>query len=702
MAFEFGFYNSIDGDRTYDADQFGDLFTGLITDGVYASIGDALMTTPGPGLSVIVGTGRAWFNKTWNVNRTKMQLNLDLADLLLPRIDAVVLEVNKNSFSRTNSIKIITGTPSANPTRPGYSATNNVYQYPLAYIYVKANAEAIEAKDITVVVGQAPTNFVSAMLDTVDITTMYQHWEQQFSDWFADVQSQLEGDVVASLINRINQLDTSTVKIADKATEQDLIDKVPNKWIDSTLFVTSDANMAKTTGAILQSWDDTYASSPNWLRCPHNMGYASPYEYVNVYWSKNEKLRKKIGLKYNVFGTNPTIRPLYNYSIFNSRALTITTTNITGLIANNIYPNIRAIIMNVNKLQSTFNIVCNVPNKGVIIAAPTGNGGVNIADESNFVYASNIDMLTASDMVPADSDGVWVAGYRYGSQTSSVPIIAKAHIDKQNPSYNIKSLEGNTPFTNAFIVGHYAIYTLVRSMTFFVFSFLNMQQVNANDPNYAVISSFIEGISTTITQPFVNGILNDRTMVCCFSYDSTNFAQAHVLFYNETTQRLTYKKYPIYTYDGRPLKTTSITLVGFKDYDNYGVVAWHSGITHCRSAVAIDSSVSMYAQNIQRVDFVGGVPISFANESKIVTMPYNQNNVIRLSREPIDASVPVASIQQSGSCWYPVTRRTSGTTVPYVNMDTSGNGSGVSQAVYGGNIPVMPEQIPSYIYVGDL
>lgn len=214
MAFEFGFYNSIDGDRTYDADQFGDLFTGLITDGVYASIGDALMTTPGPGLSVLVGTGRAWFNKTWNVNRTKMQLNLDLADLLLPRIDAVVLEVNKNSFSRTNSIKIITGTPSANPTRPGYSATNNVYQYPLAYIYVKANAEAIEAKDITVVVGQAPTNFVSAMLDTVDITTMYQHWEQQFSDWFADVQSQLSDDVAGNLLHKIEVLesDNATIK----------------------------------------------------------------------------------------------------------------------------------------------------------------------------------------------------------------------------------------------------------------------------------------------------------------------------------------------------------------------------------------------------------------------------------------------------------------------------------------------------------
>lgn len=244
MAFEFGFYNSIDGDRTYDADQFGDLFTGLITDGVYASIGDALMTTPGPGLSVLVGTGRAWFNKTWNVNRTKMQLNLDLADLLLPRIDAVVLEVNKNSFSRTNSIKIITGTPSANPTRPGYSATNNVYQYPLAYIYVKANAEAIEAKDITVVVGQAPTNFVSAMLDTVDITTMYQHWEQQFSDWFADVQSQLSDDVAGNLLHKIEVLEGSVedVRSSVSTLSSEIVTLSNIVASSNSLYVAADVN----------------------------------------------------------------------------------------------------------------------------------------------------------------------------------------------------------------------------------------------------------------------------------------------------------------------------------------------------------------------------------------------------------------------------------------------------------------------------
>lgn len=232
MAFEYGFYNSIDGDRTYDADQFGDMFDGLIRDGVYATIGEAFMVTPGPEFSVVVGTGRAWFNKTWSVNRTRMQLNLEYADLLLPRIDAVVLEVNKNTFVRANSIKIVTGTPSANPVRPASTGESNVYWYPLAYINVSQNAEKIEAKDITVVVGQSPTNFVTAMLDTVDITTMYQHWEQQFSDWFEDIHSQLSGDIATNLLGMIQRLDADTVKKSEKATKDDILGGTDDsKWV---------------------------------------------------------------------------------------------------------------------------------------------------------------------------------------------------------------------------------------------------------------------------------------------------------------------------------------------------------------------------------------------------------------------------------------------------------------------------------------
>lgn len=42
MSVTYGFYNSIKGDRKYNALEMSSIFDGIIVDGVYMSIGDAL------------------------------------------------------------------------------------------------------------------------------------------------------------------------------------------------------------------------------------------------------------------------------------------------------------------------------------------------------------------------------------------------------------------------------------------------------------------------------------------------------------------------------------------------------------------------------------------------------------------------------------------------------------------------------------
>ena len=46
MAISSGFYNSVNGDRTYDADQFGSLFDGIIAPGVFPNVGDKFRVRP--------------------------------------------------------------------------------------------------------------------------------------------------------------------------------------------------------------------------------------------------------------------------------------------------------------------------------------------------------------------------------------------------------------------------------------------------------------------------------------------------------------------------------------------------------------------------------------------------------------------------------------------------------------------------------
>ena len=62
MAVTSGFFNALNNDRKYNAEQISAIFDGLIHDGVFDSIGEIFGTVPGDGLQVLVKTGKAWFH----------------------------------------------------------------------------------------------------------------------------------------------------------------------------------------------------------------------------------------------------------------------------------------------------------------------------------------------------------------------------------------------------------------------------------------------------------------------------------------------------------------------------------------------------------------------------------------------------------------------------------------------------------------
>lgn len=249
--FTFGFYNSINHDRVYDATQFGSIFDGVISDGVYMNIGEFLATVPGTGFQVIVKTGRAWFDHTWSLNDSYLPLDLDQPDVIQTRIDAVVLEVDTRVETRANSIKIVKGIPSVNPVRPTLLNTGGVFQHPLAYVTLKPAATAILAEDIELVVGKDECPFVSSPLKTISVTDLFNNWDGQFNTWFDNLKAQLSDNVVTNLQNQIDE----KVNIKDKATEEDIKNEAPGKWIDAEGLASFGRYFALTPGQIMQSPD---------------------------------------------------------------------------------------------------------------------------------------------------------------------------------------------------------------------------------------------------------------------------------------------------------------------------------------------------------------------------------------------------------------------------------------------------------------
>lgn len=185
MSVTYGFYNSIKGDRKYNALEMSSIFDGIIVDGVYMSIGDALNVKSSGGMGITVGIGRAWFNHTWTLNDSLLPLTLANSDVLLNRIDAIVLEVNNNTEVRKNTIKILKGTPSSKPVKPTMTEGELLNQHPLAYISIPAGTTSISQSNIENAVGTSACPYVTGVLKGMDIDKLVAQWGAQWAEWLS-------------------------------------------------------------------------------------------------------------------------------------------------------------------------------------------------------------------------------------------------------------------------------------------------------------------------------------------------------------------------------------------------------------------------------------------------------------------------------------------------------------------------------------
>ena len=232
MSVTSGFFNSLNGDRRYNAEQMSSIFDGIINDGVFANIGDGFSVKSVGSNNVTVGIGRAWFNSAWLLNDTLLPLQAEIPELVLDRYDAVVIEINHTDEVRSGLIKIVKGNASSSPVYPEMIDTKYVHQHPLAYIYRKANANEITQADITNMVGTSSCPYVTGILEVHNIDKIVAQWEGQWNQWFAnqtanassemvqwmgdfkfevdawfnELQASLEGEVAVQLANRIIEI----------------------------------------------------------------------------------------------------------------------------------------------------------------------------------------------------------------------------------------------------------------------------------------------------------------------------------------------------------------------------------------------------------------------------------------------------------------------------------------------------------------
>lgn len=152
MAESSGFFNAnlVDGnyDRVYLAEEFASCFDSFVGTGVFEKKPQDLqvLAKSSPAMQVELQAGSGWINGYWYQNSDKLNLNIELADGSLRRIDSIALRFG--SSEREIKAYVKKGTPSSSPVAPAPQRDTDYYELIIAHVTVGAGAANIIQADI--------------------------------------------------------------------------------------------------------------------------------------------------------------------------------------------------------------------------------------------------------------------------------------------------------------------------------------------------------------------------------------------------------------------------------------------------------------------------------------------------------------------------------------------------------------------------
>lgn len=220
MAIKTGFYNSVENDRLYNAEDMSRYFAGLYTKGVLQNYKDKFAVKANGGMQVKVPTGKAFFSDGKYIENTAdIILNIDASDVVLGRIDSVVLRSDKNESVRNAMVVLKKGTPSSNPQPPAIEVGEYVEELLICNIRVDKLTENLTQSNIENTVANTDVcGYVTGLIDEVDTSDLYAQYQeaykqfyiesqQKFDEWFNNIKETIKA---TALMRRYRNTYTTT------------------------------------------------------------------------------------------------------------------------------------------------------------------------------------------------------------------------------------------------------------------------------------------------------------------------------------------------------------------------------------------------------------------------------------------------------------------------------------------------------------
>lgn len=128
--------------------------------GVFGADGNASVAPVLDAMAITVSDGNGWISNdnadgvVWWIDNeetsgNKLQLEIDMADAVLPRIDRVVVSWQTTNYVALPEVKVLKGTAASKPVAPALTNNNILRQISLASIRIPAGATAITSAMIT-------------------------------------------------------------------------------------------------------------------------------------------------------------------------------------------------------------------------------------------------------------------------------------------------------------------------------------------------------------------------------------------------------------------------------------------------------------------------------------------------------------------------------------------------------------------------
>lgn len=201
MAQKYGFFNSVNNDRVYDASDVAGFLKKFFTNGVF---NNSLGVSANDNMTVSVAVGNANINGYSYENTESLILDVDEADSGLGRIDSVIVRLDLTN--RQITTQILEGQYATTPSQPSITRTGTIYDLRLANVSIPAGATRITTDMITDTRFSADCGNVTQAVLELSTDEIFKQYEAWFTEWFANLEDQLDDNQAGHLQNEINDI----------------------------------------------------------------------------------------------------------------------------------------------------------------------------------------------------------------------------------------------------------------------------------------------------------------------------------------------------------------------------------------------------------------------------------------------------------------------------------------------------------------